>query len=63
VSAAGRRHADDELDVVELARWTIDRSGKGGVVLDLERMAIDSRTPFPDRDGLACDLRRIEIAG
>lgn len=51
----------EELDIERLFRWTVPSSNKARIVLDLERLAINSRTLFPDLDGLARGLWQTEV--
>ena len=51
VAAAGERFHDDELDVTHVARWTVPSENEAGVILDLERMAVNGRTLCPDLEG------------
>ena len=61
VQCAGRRYRADELDILKLKRWQVSSHCKPTVILDLERLAINSRTLFPDLDGLAKGLWQTEI--
>lgn len=61
VKCAGKNYADDELDIAHLKRWTVPGGKKAGIILDLERVAINSRTLFPDLDGLARGLWETEV--
>ena len=61
VRCAGGRFREDELDIAELKRWTVPSGCKGAVILDLERLAVNSRTLFPDLDGLAKGLWQTEV--
>jgi hypothetical protein len=61
VKCAGRKYAEDELDIARLKRWTVPSGNKAGIILDLERVAINSRTLFPDLDGLARGLWQTEL--
>jgi hypothetical protein len=61
VKCARKNYADDELDIARLKRWTVPSAKKAGVILDLERVAINSRTLFPDLDGLARGLWETEV--
>jgi hypothetical protein len=50
----------DSFDIFELRKWTIPKSSKAGFLDILERMAINTRTLFPDLDGLAKGLWQLE---
>ena len=61
VKCAGKVYAEDELDIDRLQRWTVPAVNKSSIILDLERVAINSRTLFPDLDGLARGLWETEV--
>lgn len=61
VQKAGTEYNADDLDISKLIKWTVKSSDKTGIVLDLERLAINSRTLFPDVEGLARGLWQTEI--
>jgi hypothetical protein len=61
VKCAGKNYADEDLDLARLKRWTVPSAKKAGIILDLERVAINSRTLFPDLDGLARGLWESEV--
>ncbi len=61
VSAAGRSYREVDLDIAKLIQWKVESNKKPGLVLDLERLAINSRTLFPDLEGLARGLWQTEI--
>jgi hypothetical protein len=61
VKCAGKPYSDDELDIQRLQRWTVPAANKTNIILDLERVAINSRTLFPDLDGLARGLWETEV--
>jgi hypothetical protein len=61
VEAAGKPFAPADLDITRLKRWTVPAKNKTQIILDLERLAINSRTLFPDLDGLATGLIQTEI--
>jgi hypothetical protein len=61
VSCAGKSYRADDLDVSKLIRWPIESRYKTEIVLDLERLSVNSRTLFPDLDGLARGLWQSEI--
>lgn len=61
VASAGKPYPDGQLDIASLRRWTLPAANKAGIILDLERLAINSRTLFPDLDGLARGLWETEI--
>jgi hypothetical protein len=61
VRCAGKAYRDEELDLERLTRWTVPSRSKAAIILDLERVAINSRMLFPDLDGLARGLWETEI--
>jgi len=61
VTRAGKPYADGELDVTKVKRWTVASHCKTRVIVDLERLSINSRTLFPDLEGLAKGLWQAEI--
>jgi hypothetical protein len=61
VKCAGKAYATDELDIERLIRWTVPAANKTNIILDLECVAINSRTLFPDLDGLARGLWETEV--
>ncbi|HYG24162.1 MAG TPA: FRG domain-containing protein [Verrucomicrobiae bacterium] len=61
VKSAGQPYDPTDLDVSKLIKWTVRSEDKTGIVLDLERLAINSRTLFPDVEGLARGLWQTEI--
>ena len=61
IKCAGKRYRLSELDIADLRRWTVTSRCKSEVILDLERMAVNSRTLFPDLEGLAKGLWQTEI--
>jgi hypothetical protein len=61
VKSAGKRFPEPQLDITQLKRWTVSSRCKAKVILDLERLAVNSRTLFPDLDGLAKGLWQTEI--
>jgi hypothetical protein len=61
VGCAGQPFAENELDVARLKRWTVGSGCKATIIFDLERMAVNSRTLFPDLEGLAKGLWQTEI--
>lgn len=61
VSAAGVWHPARDLDICKLIKWRVKSADKTGIVLDLERLAINSRTLFPDLEGLARGLWETEV--
>jgi hypothetical protein len=61
IQCAGKPFRDNELDIAQLKRWTVSSQCKGEVILDLERLALNSRTLFPDLDGLAKGLWQTEV--
>ena len=61
VKCARKRFPEKDLDIRRLKRWLIPHRHKASIVVALERMAINSRTLFPDLDGLAKGLWQSEI--
>lgn len=61
IALAGKAHRPAELDIAKLKRWTVTSRCKASVILELERLAVNSRTLFPDLDGLAKGLWQTEI--
>jgi hypothetical protein len=61
VECAGKDYRNDELDITRLKRWQITSRYKSSIIVALERLAINSRTLFPDLDGLAKGLWQTEI--
>jgi hypothetical protein len=61
VQCAGKPYRPGDLDLLKLTRWTVERSSKAAIILDLERLSINSRTLFPDLEGLARGLWQTEI--
>ncbi len=61
IKGAGKSYRIAELDVAKLKRWPVLSRCKAHVILDLERFAVNSRTLFPDLDGLAKGLWQTEI--
>jgi hypothetical protein len=61
VKCAGKAYSRDQLDIDRLKRWTVPTQNKAAIILDLERVAINSRTLFPDLDGLARGLWETEV--
>lgn len=61
VHAAGKPFARGDLDIARLKRWNVPARNKTQIILDLERLAINSRTLFPDLDGLVKGLCQTEI--
>ncbi|HYG34660.1 MAG TPA: FRG domain-containing protein [Clostridia bacterium] len=61
VTCAGRSYPAKDLDIVKLIKWKVRSTDKTEIVLDLERLAINSRTLFPDLEGLARGLWQTEI--
>ena len=58
---AGRRFPASDLDISALIRWKVQSRHKTGIVLELERLAINSRMLFPDLEGLARGLWQTEV--
>jgi hypothetical protein len=61
VKDAGRRFKAKDLDIAKLIRWRVPSRHKTEIALALERLAINSRTLFPDLEGLARGLWETEI--
>jgi hypothetical protein len=61
VECAGQQYRAGQLDIQKLIRWTVESKSKTSIVLDLERLSINSRTLFPDFEGLARGLLQTEI--
>ncbi len=61
VRSAGHRYPARDLDIGKLVKWKVRSADKTGIVLDLERLAINSRTLFPDLEGLARGLWETEV--
>jgi hypothetical protein len=60
IQCAGQRFRENELDIANLKHWTVSSRSKASVILDLERLAVNSRTLFPDLEGLAKGLWQTE---
>jgi hypothetical protein len=58
---AGREYPDDQLDIECLKKWIVPAKVKQGVIHELERLAINTRSLFPDLDGLARGLWQSEV--
>jgi hypothetical protein len=61
VSEAGKDYRPRDLDIIKLIRWPIPERNKTTIILELERLAINSRTLFPDLEGLALGLWHTEM--
>lgn len=61
VKCADRAYRPRDLDVMKLIKWRVKSRHKPGIVLELERLAINSRTLFPDLEGLARGLWQTEV--
>ncbi|HWQ91807.1 MAG TPA: hypothetical protein VN673_09055, partial [Clostridia bacterium] len=61
VQCAGVPFSDRDLDISKLIQWRVESRHKKGIILDLERLAINSRTLFPDLEGLARGLWQTEL--
>lgn len=61
VKQAGTQFAGNDLDIAKLKRWTVASDCKTRIIVDLERLAVNSRTLFPDLEGLAKGLWQTEI--
>jgi hypothetical protein len=60
-SLAGHPYRDEELDLERLRKWIVPAETKQGVLRELERLAINTRSLFPDLDGLARGLWQSEV--
>jgi FRG domain len=58
---AGPRYSAKDIDISRLIRWNVPSRHKTEIILELERLAINSRTLFPDLEGLAKGLWQTEI--
>lgn len=61
VKCADRVYLARDLDIAKLIHWKVESRHKPEIILELERMAINSRTLFPDLEGLARGLWQTEI--
>jgi hypothetical protein len=61
IGCAGKKFREGDLDIAKLKRWTVSSRCKADVILELERLAVNSRTLFPDLDGLAKGLWQTEV--
>jgi len=61
VKLSGKTFPVDSLDISRLKRWSVPAKNKLEIIIDLERLAVNSRTLFPDLDGLAKGLYQTEI--
>jgi hypothetical protein len=61
VQMAGKPYPETDLDICRLMRWSVCSRMKTQIILDLERLAINSRTLFPDLDGLVKGLWQTEV--
>jgi hypothetical protein len=50
-----------DFDIQVLRKWIIPKDRKIALLYDLERMAINTRTLYPDLDGLAKGLWQLEV--
>lgn len=55
------KHKEYEFDIQVLRKWKISKNKKADMLVELERLAINNRTLFPDLDGLAKGLWQLEI--
>jgi hypothetical protein len=60
-SLAGSVYPEDELDVDRLKKWLVPGEKKQSIIDELERLSINTRTLFPDMDGLARGLWQSEV--
>jgi hypothetical protein len=58
---AGRSYPEEELDIARLKKWLVPGDKKQKIIEELERLAINTRTLFPDLDGLARGLWQSEV--
>jgi hypothetical protein len=63
VTCAGKPYPSNQLDLAKVKRWRITSRCKTAIIADLDRFAVNSRTLFPDLDGLAKGLWQAEIIG
>jgi hypothetical protein len=61
VSRASHRYPAEHLDLAKIKQWQVTSRCKTRIIADLERFAVNSRTLFPDLDGLAKGLWQAEI--
>lgn len=61
IRCAGKRYPAKDLDIAKVIQWAVPSRYKTQIVLELERLAINSRTLFPDLEGLARGLWQTEI--
>jgi hypothetical protein len=61
LKCAGKPYQAEDLDLGKLIKWKVKSRHKTGIVLELERLAINSRTLFPDPEGLARGLWQTEV--
>jgi len=50
-----------EFDIQILRKWLVPKNKKVKLLDNLERMAVNNRTLFPDLDGLAKGLWQLEV--
>ncbi len=53
---AGHSYRDEDLDIERMTKWSIPKDAKAKIVCELERLGINSRTLFPDLDGISKGL-------
>lgn len=51
----------DNLDLLALVKWRVERSSKGPILGHLERLDINRRRLFPELDGLGEGLWEVEV--
>jgi hypothetical protein len=61
IQSAGKPFPAEDLDLVKMIKWRVGSAAKTDIVLDLERLSINSRTLFPDLEGLARGLWQTEV--
>ena len=60
-SLAGKPYPDEELDIERLKKWSVPAPVKQEVLIELERLSVNTRSLFPDLDGLARGLWQSEV--
>jgi hypothetical protein len=55
------RSKDADLDVQELRCWKLCGPARPGLILDLERLAVNARTLLPGPEGLAKGIWQAEV--
>jgi hypothetical protein len=60
-SLAGKAYPPHQLDIERLKKWIVPASHKGAIIRELDRLAINTQSLFPDLDGLARGLWQTEV--